>query len=55
VAIALGTAYLFDYTFFGRVAGVTAFIGVLFLLKVITPSEVSKITSVLQPSSKETD
>jgi hypothetical protein len=55
VVIALGTAHFFDYTLLGRIAGASAFLGALFMLKVITPGEVSKIFSVFQPPSKNTN
>ena len=55
VGIALGTAHFFDYTLLGRIAGASAFLGALFMLKVITPGEVSNIISVFQPPSKDTN
>ncbi|HJM85550.1 MAG TPA: oligosaccharide flippase family protein [Candidatus Marinimicrobia bacterium] len=55
VVVALGTAHFFDYTLLGRIAGASAFTGALFMLKVITPGEVSKIISVFQPPSEDTN
>ena len=54
VVIALGTAHLLDYTLPGRIAGAAAFIGALFLLKVITLGRLKNIVSIFIPFAKET-
>ena len=54
VVIALGTAHLLDYTLPGRIAGAAAFIGALFLLKVITLGRLKNIVSIFLPFAKET-